>query len=169
MIKAQDVIVALKLLKAAPELSFAELGKSVGLSASEAHGCVRRLIEARLVEPDSRRVIRRSLLRFLQHGVPFAFPASLRETTRGLPTAWGAPVLRDHFATDEAPPVWPDPEGTVRGQSVKPLYPSVVAAAQRDPELYDLLALVDALRLGRARERKLAEQELEKRLADNAS
>src|SRR5690606_32509179 len=90
-----------------PELSFAELGKSVGLSASEAHGCVRRLIEARLIEPDSRRVIRRSLLRFLQHGVPFAFPASLRETTRGLPTAWGAPVLRDHFATGRANGVGP--------------------------------------------------------------
>ena len=169
MIKGQDTIVALKLLKAAPELSFAELGKSVGLSASEAHASVRRLIEARLVEPDSRRVIRRSLLRFLEHGVPFAFPASLRESTRGLPTAWGAPVLRDHFSTDEAPPVWPDPEGTVRGQSVKPLYPSVVFAAQRDPELYDLLALVDALRLGRTRERKLAEQELEKRLVEDGA
>jgi len=169
MIKAQDIVVALKLIKAAPEQSFAELGKSVGLSASEAHGCVRRLIESRLVEPDSRRVIRRSLLRFLLHGVPFAFPAGLREITRGLPTAWGAPVLRDHFSTEEAPPVWPDPEGVVRGQSVKPLYPSVVKAAQLDPELYDMLALVDALRLGRARDRKLAEQELEKRLADNAS
>lgn len=167
--KAQDVIIALKLLSATPELSFAELGKSVGLSASEAHGCIRRLIESRLVEPDSRRVIRRSLLRFLVHGAPFAFPANLRETTRGLPTAWGAPVLRDSFTADEAPPVWPDPEGTVRGQSVKPLYPSAVLAARRDPSLYDLLALVDALRLGRARERKLAAELLEKRLTENAS
>lgn len=166
--KAQDVIIALKLLNSDPALTFAELGQSVGLSASEAHGCLRRLIESRLVEPDSRRVIRRSLLRFLVHGVPFAFPANLRETTRGLPTAWGAPVLRDGFSADEAPPVWPDPEGTVRGQSVKPLYPSAVLAARRDPELYDLLALVDALRLGRARERKLAEELLEKRLTDNA-
>ena len=167
--KGQDIVVAIKLLKAAPELSFAELGKSVGLSASEAHGSVRRLIESRLVEPDSRRVIRRSLLRFLVNGVPFAFPANLRETTRGLPTAWGAPVMRDHFATDEAPPVWPDPDGTVRGQSVKPLYPSVVAAASRDPALYDDLALVDALRLGRARERQLAEQQLEKRILETVS
>lgn len=166
--KGQDIIVALKLLRPASELSFAELGESVGLSASEAHGCVRRLIESRLVEPGSRRVIRRSLLRFLVNGVPFAFPANLRETTRGLPTAWGAPVLRDSFSADDAPPVWPDPEGSVRGQSVKPLYPSAVLAARRDPELYDLLALVDALRLGRARERKLAEELLEKRLTDNA-
>ncbi len=169
MVKGQDILVALKLLQADPELSFAELGKSVGLSASEAHGSLRRLIEARLVEPGSRRVIRRSLLRFLVHGVPFAFPACERENTRGMPTAWGAPVLRDHFATDEAPPVWPDPEGTVRGPSLKPLYRSVAAVARRDLELYDSLALVDALRLGRARERKLAEEKLAQRLGERVS
>jgi hypothetical protein len=38
-------------------------------------------------------------------------------------------------------------------------------AARSDPKLYELLALVDAIRVGRARERKLAESELEKRLA----
>lgn len=166
--KGQDVVLALKLLKADPSLSYAELGKSVGLSASEAHGSVRRLIDARLVEPDSRHVIRRSLLRFLVHGAPFAFPASLRETTRGLPTAWAAPVLNNRITSSEPPPVWPDPEGTVRGPSVKPLYPSVVTAS-RDAELYDLLALVDVLRLGRARERQVAEEELTKRLGEPSS
>jgi hypothetical protein len=162
--KGQDLLIALKLLEADPALSYADLGKSVGLSASEAHGCVRRLIDARLVEPESRHVIRQSLLRFLVHGVPFAFPASLHETTRGLPTAWAAPVLSDRISSNEPPPVWPDPEGTVRGQSVKPLYPTVAVAAAQDPRLYDLLALVDALRLGRARERQIAEAELESRL-----
>ncbi len=167
--KGQDIVIALKLLKSDdPSLSYADLGKSVGLSASEAHGCVRRLIDARLVEPDSRRVIRRSLLRFLVHGAPFAFPAALRETTRGLPTAWAAPVLNNRITSNEPPPVWPDPEGTVRGPSVKPLYPSVVTAS-RDTELYDLLALVDVLRLGRARERQIAEEELTKRLGEPAS
>jgi hypothetical protein len=36
------------------------------------------------------------------------------------------------------------------------LYPSVVDAALRDPDLHQGLALVDAVRIGRARERKLA-------------
>ena len=59
---------------------------------------------------------------------------------------------------------WPDPEGDVLGQAVKPLYRSVIIAAKQDPKLHDLLALVDALRLGRARERKIAEMELQKHL-----
>jgi hypothetical protein len=40
----------------------------------------------------------------------------------------------------------------------------VPGAARRDPALYDLLALVDALRFGRARERSLAEKEIAHRL-----
>jgi hypothetical protein len=40
----------------------------------------------------------------------------------------------------------------------------VPEAALRDPALYEKLALVDALRDGRVRERKLAEQELKKLL-----
>ena len=68
-------------------------------------------------------------------------------------------------ADGELPPVWPDPEGTVRGEELRPLYRSAPAAARRDPALYELLALVDAVRAGRPRERKLAVAELEARLA----
>ena len=44
--------------------------------------------------------------------------------------------------------------------TLEPLYASVPGAARRNPALYDLLALVDALRIGRARERNLAEKEI---------
>ena len=43
-----------------------------------------------------------------------------------------------------------------------------VDAALRDAALYELLALVDAIRDGRARERNLAQQALEKRLGGKA-
>jgi hypothetical protein len=66
---------------------------------------------------------------------------------------------------DAVIPVWPDSDGTRQGAAVEPLYRSVPIAAKNDPALYDLLALVDALRIGRARERKFAEQELERRLS----
>jgi hypothetical protein len=69
---------------------------------------------------------------------------------------------------EQLPPVWPDPEGRVQGASVQPLYPSVPGAARRDPKLYDLLALVDALRFGRAREREFAEKELNQKLNGHA-
>jgi hypothetical protein len=62
-------------------------------------------------------------------------------------------------------PVWPDPEGEVRGEELRPLYRSAPGAARKDPALYELLALVDAIRGGRARERNLAVEELKGRLA----
>jgi hypothetical protein len=66
--------------------------------------------------------------------------------------------------SDQSVPVWPDPDGKVKGASVQPLYASVVKAATNDSALYDLLALVDAIRLGRARDRNIAEEELTIRL-----
>jgi hypothetical protein len=164
--KPQDIVVALKLaLAATPRPSYADLGADLGMSASEAHAAVRRLGEARLLDPETQEVRREILHRFLVHGVPHAFPARTREVTRGLPTAWAAPALAGKFsAGDQIPPVWPDPDGQVQGAAVQPLYSSVPQAARRDAALYDLLALVDALRLGRARERALAEEELAQRL-----
>lgn len=64
----------------------------------------------------------------------------------------------------DPPLVWPHPEGEVRGESLEPLYPSAVDAARRDSKLYECLALVDALRIGRAREKNLAIDLLSKRL-----
>ena len=129
---------------------------------------VRRLVEARLLDPETRRVRGEALRNFLVHGVPYAFTASPKEITRGMPTAWAAPAMSGKFSTsDQLPPVWPDPNGKVQGAAVQPLYPSVPGAAGRDPALYDLLALVDALRIGRARERGIAEKEITESLSTN--
>lgn len=167
--KAQDVVVALKLCLEGARRSYAELGQELGMSASEVHAAVRRLGEARLVDPETREIRREALRNFLIHGVPHAFPASPKEVTRGMPTAWAAPVLSGKIsASEQIPPVWPDADGKVQGAAVQPLYASVPGAARRDPALYDLLALVDALRIGRARERALAEKEIGQRLTQHA-
>ncbi len=82
-----------------------------------------------------------------------------------MPTAWAAPPMRDLIAaSDLMVPVWPDSEGEARGLSFEPLHPSASKAARLDPLLYELLALVDVLREGRARESKLAARELHVRL-----
>lgn len=163
--KPQDVVVALKLSLGGGALSYAELGKDLGISASEVHAAVRRLTEARLVDPETKDVRLIALRNFLVHGVPYAFPARPKEVTRGMPTAWAAPKMSSQFnSADQLPPVWSDPDGQVQGVLVEPLYASVPGAARRDPELYYLLALVDALRMGRARERAFAEKELAEHL-----
>ena len=168
--KPQDIVVALKLALEDSFSSYAELGQALGLSASEVHAAVRRLADARLVDPDTKQVKREALRNFLVHGVPYAFPAIPKEVTRGMPTAWAAPAMSEKISsTDQIPPVWPDPQGQVQGAAVQPLYASVPGAARRDPELYRILALVDALRIGRARERALAEKEISQQLSSHAA
>jgi len=86
------------------------------------------------------------------------------EISVGLPTAASASPLREQITQGpEETTIWSFGEGSVRGQSVRPLYPTVPLAAAADPTLHELLSLVDALRVGRARERKLGAQELERR------
>ena len=163
--KPQDIVVGLRLAMGGTGLSYADLGGKLGMSASEVHAAVRRLKDARLLDPDTRRVRLEAFHNFLVHGVPYSFPVGPKQLTRGMPTAWAAPALSDKIkSSDQVPPVWPDPDGLVQGSAIKPLYASVPAAARRDPELYSLLALVDALRIGRARERALAEKEIGERL-----
>jgi hypothetical protein len=57
---------------------------------------------------------------------------------------------------DAAPWVWPDDDGTVRGVGLAPICASAPGAARNHEGLYRLLALVDALRVGAARDRQLA-------------
>jgi hypothetical protein len=102
-----------------------------------------------------------ALEEFLVHGLKYVFPAERGEMSRGVPTSYGAAPLRKMIApTDEPIPVWPYPDGTHRGVSFAPLYKTAPAAALRDASFYELLALADALRDGRVRERKMAEAEL---------
>jgi hypothetical protein len=85
--------------------------------------------------------------------------------TRDVPTAYAASPLKEQIVPDGEPvPVWPYAEGTVRGYSFSPLHKNAPLAALEDPRLYELLALVDAMRDGRARERELAGRELKLRI-----
>ena len=168
VLKPQDVVVVLKLLRlGAKRPPFSQIGLELSMSPSEVHAAVKRARAAHLLQGPGLgdRPNISALEEFLVHGVKYAFPAERGELTRGVPTSYAAPPLKNHISPgSDPPPVWPDPEGAVRGVAFEPLYPTVPAAAKRDPYLYELLALVDAIRDGRARERKIAEKELVKRL-----
>jgi hypothetical protein len=167
-LRSQDVVVLLKLISyKGRRPSIARMGVELSLSPSEVHGALKRLAISRLVsdEADGGRPLLQPVEEFLLHGVKYAFPARRGEVTRGIATSYAAPPLARQIASGtDLPPVWPYAEGKQRGVSLEPLYKTVPAAALRDPLLYELLALVDALREGRARERKLAEHELVARL-----
>ena len=97
------------------------------------------------------------------------FSAEREDLARGLPTAYAAEPLKSALqSSTDPPPVWPHVDGKVRGYSFAPLYKHAPAAALKDEKLYELLTLVDALRDGRVRERKLAMDELRRRIAPHA-
>jgi hypothetical protein len=74
--------------------------------------------------------------------------------------------VADELASpSDLPPVWPDPQGRQRGIALSPLHPAVPELARRDPELAERLALIDAIRMGDARVRRLAIKLLGQRLA----
>lgn len=95
----------------------------------------------------------------------YVYPVKPGSIERGIPTAHSAAPLKNSLnGWEDSGLVWPDPTGKVRGESLKPLYKSVPFAAQKDEKLYEALALVDAMRVGRARERNLAREMLKTRL-----
>ena len=173
ILKPQDIVVALKLVALGEvKWTYAQLAYELGMSQAEVHAGIKRLLTVGLVVKDSIapvRPVRQALEEFLVHGIKYAFPPRRGGITRGVVTSTSAPPLAKEFVQpEELPPVWPDPEGTVRGQEFSPLYRSAPKAAQQDQRLYELLALVDAIRGGRAREQIIAIKELGKRLAQNA-
>jgi len=176
---SQDVVVLLKLLAnrdGSKRWTYADLGRDLFMSASQVFRSVGRTESARLLsaptvppppglEEESKRVWlwpnNNNLKEFLIHGVKYAFPVERGGPTRGIPTAEAAAPLNQHFPRDfPLPPVWPHAAGPFRGIAFSPLYKNVPEAAMRDPKLYELLALVDAIREGRAREREIAIREL---------
>ena len=156
--KPQDILVVLKVLAAGWPGSYAVLGLQLGMSPSMVHSAVSRARKEGLLHPLENSPLNIALAEFLVHGVRYVFPAELGSPTRGMPTSYAAPPLSNELSSpsDELVPVWPDPDGTMRGSALKPLYHSVPKAAREDSKLYEWLALVDALRAGRARERELA-------------
>ncbi len=165
-LKPQDVAVALQMLLT-PDVTYAMLSASTGLSQGEVHNAVKRLRGARLVLADVQQVHTAALLEFVSSGVPYAFPASAGVESRGVPTAHSAGALAAEFGGRDAL-VWPSVHGAMRGASVTPLYASAPSTAAKNPSLYELLTLVDAVRLGRARERARAKALLRGRLESAA-
>lgn len=169
ILKPQDVVVVLKIAALGEQgWTYQQLSVQLFISQSEVHAAVRRAVSARLMSDTSigtGRPVRAALSEFLLHGVQYAYPPECGSLTRGMPTGYaGPPLNKTIVASNEPPPVWPYEEGTARGLAFEPLYPSVPRAASQDEKLYEFLALVDAIRGGRARERNLAANEIKLRL-----
>ena len=166
MLRPLDLVILLKVqVHSGQRTGQIKLAHLLGISSASVNGAFRRAKQSRLYDEHRGAVNVGAMEEALLHGIRYFMPPERGGMTRGVPTAWAAPPLSGLLAaSNEPPPVWPHPEGTVRGLAFEPLHVSVPRAVQDDPALYEMLALVDALREGRAREARLAGEELKKRL-----
>jgi hypothetical protein len=163
--RPQDIVILLKIVALADTpWRITDLATALDISQSEVSESLNRNRIAGLMDGSKRGVHKAALLEFLLYGLKYVFPEQPGPIVKGMPTAHSAPPLSKRVVASAEPFVWPDPEGNLRGQSIQPLYDTVPRAARIDPKLYELLALVDAVRVGKARERNFAEGELARRL-----
>jgi hypothetical protein len=107
---------------------------------------------------------------FAIHALRFVAPAQLGRLVPGVPAAWAAEPMAGAIRSsgEEPPPVWPYAQGQVRGQAIEPLHLAAPEAVEDWPELGEILALLDSLRAGDARVRRVAEDVLADALRDRS-
>ncbi|UFH49922.1 MarR family transcriptional regulator [Pseudomonas sp. KNUC1026] len=143
------------------------LAESLGLSKSEISNSISRCRASGLITNDYEtsflKVNRVALLKITEHALKYFFPAKPGALARGIPTGFASPMLSKHLkSAGENIHVWPDPNGTERGQMIEPVYKTVPEAVKKDRTLYHYLALVDSIRMGGPREMTVAIQLLKR-------
>lgn len=163
-LKPQDILILLKIIALGEKSWFHHtIAQELGMSQSEVSQSLNRTKYAGLIDDARKKVNKIAFNEFLIHGVAYAFPQQPGALVRGMLTGHSAePLNKIIQATDKY--VWPNAKGLDRGQAIEPLYPTAVEASLKDNSLYELLTLVDAIRVGRVREKEMAKRELEKRI-----
>ena len=163
-IRKQDILILLKVASLnKADWYLKDIAYQLGISQSEASESVNRSSISGLMSADKKRVMKNIFLEFLQYGLPYVFPIRPEGISIGIPTAHSAEPLKSIIQSNEIF-IWPWENGKIRGQSIEPLYHSVPKIAFEDKQMHELLALVDALRVGKTREKNYAIQELTKKI-----
>lgn len=158
-----DILVLLKkITSSGASMSYRELASSLLVSISSISDSLSRSRVAQLVDCKKQKVNVLALEEFLVYGLRYAFPVEVGRVMRGVPTYISASPLKEQLAHGSDAYVWPSRLGAIRGQGIVPLCPNVPQIVDKDEELYKLLVIVDALRIGRVREREIAASALHK-------
>lgn len=162
--KPQDILILLKIIALdSKEWQQLTLAQELNMSQSEISQALQRSKYAQLVDFSGKKVNRMAFYEFLIHGLPYVFPQKPAAIVRGIATAHSAAPINEMINTTEVY-IWPYAKGNTRGQAVLPLYSSAIEASLKDATLYELLAMVDVLRVGSTREKEIAKLELKKRI-----
>ncbi len=162
--RPHDIVVLLKIAaKVKNNWLMKDLSYELGISASEISESINRSVYANLITQDKKRLMRTALLEFLEHGIHYVYPQKPGSLARGIKTAHSAKPLNEIISSNEHF-VIPYAKGDTRGQMIEPLHSNLAEACLKDADFYELIALSDALRVGNVREKKIAIQELKKRI-----
>jgi len=168
---AKDLLVVLKLAfgDSGEGWTYQSLAGVLGLSPSQVHSSTGRLIASGLLNGKGLKgkVHREALANFIIHGARYIFPPVFGKPGRGIPTGVSSSFFEaaSILKGEDMPWVWLHPEGSIRGSSLAPIHPSALEAIKHDSGLHKALVHLDALRIGRARERNAAEEFFRKSLA----
>jgi hypothetical protein len=162
--KPQDIMILLKIIVLEDnQWQQIKLAQELNMSQSEISQSLHRSKYAQLLDFSGKKVNRLAFYEFLIHGISYSFPQKPSSVVRGIATAHSASPINKMISATEVY-VWPYAKGNVRGQSIIPLYNSAIEASLKDPNLYELLAMVDVLRVGSTREKEIAKTELKNRI-----
>ena len=163
--RPHDIPILLKIAtKSQESWMMKDLAIELEISPGEVSESLNRSVLAGLIAPDKKRLMKKALLNFLEHGLRYVYPPQRGASVRGIPAAYAASPIKDMIVND-VPLVWAHQDGEIRGESIEPLYSNLPNACLKDSRFYELISLVDVLRAGRVRERTIAMEELRKRIA----
>jgi hypothetical protein len=164
--KPQDLVILLKIIILQnKDWKVVELASALYLSQSEVSKALERLVFSGLLDESKRVPSKNSIYNYIVNAVKFSFPIRPGRMVKGIPTSHSAPPLKSKIVSDDKY-VWPHINGTTKGESIEPLYEKAPDAALEDIKLYEMLALIDSLRVGKVREQEIAKEELKKRILE---
>ena len=146
--------------------SQSSLAEELRVSTAGLSRSLDRLDFARLIHRPDLTIVKPHVEEYLAHSLRYVFPVRLGTKVRGVPTAHSAPPLRDEIASQETY-VWSADFGKTSGLEVIPLHENVPALSIAYPSLYPVFAVLDAIRIGRSRERRLAVRYLKEWLSND--
>lgn len=163
--RPHDIVVLLKIIALRHDDWYnSDLSRSLMISSSEVSEVLNRCKIAGLIDSKKRKVNINSFKEFLIYGLKYVFPAEPGAIVKGIPTAHSASPIKEHISSGSDVYVWSSAKGTRRGQAIEPLFKSIPQIVQEDKLFYELLVIVDTIRIGKVREINIAKEELEKRL-----
>ncbi len=168
MLKGQDIALVFKILFKGKEekIEYKQLAYELCISQSEISKSVIRLKKAKLMsryENNIYEIHKHNLMEMLLHGLKYFLVPELNIEQRGVPTAYSSPYVEREL-TNKDSYVWPYIDGLSKGIALTPLYKTLPAALDRFPDerFYEVMSILDLIRLGGSREQKIGSSMLDK-------